>query len=112
MDDTNTPTNATAVKRERDESEENEQKPLVKKSKTLSTRECAICCNDVPTNQFSLLQHRAERHDRTACNKCWRKHIETEVKDKPWDTVACLQCLGVLEQDDVRRLADKATYKA
>lgn len=102
----------TTVKRERDDgTEDNEQKPLIKKSK-LATKECIICCEDVPTNQFLILPHKAERHPRTACKKCWRKHIETEAKDKPWDTVTCLQCLGVPGQGEIKDLADKSTYKA
>lgn len=83
-----------------------------KKTTPLRRRECTVCSEQVPSNQFPRMPHRgAGEHGRSVCFKCWEAHLGAEIAAKAWDRVACSQCDAVLDEAELRRLASSSDHR-
>lgn len=101
---------ATKRPAEPDGNDNNDSQPPQAKHIKMERRECSICGEHTALNQFPVHPHKGVKHRREACMDCWRSHTAAEVESKAWDAVACLQCAGVLSQEEIKTRASKATW--
>lgn len=88
--------------------------PPSRKKAAMSRKECSVCYDDVNKNRFPKLPHVQDDnnvHTSDVCFKCFKEHLEVEVKAKGSDAVSCPQCKKQLEESEVRKLASSFSYQ-
>lgn len=74
-------------------------------------KECTICYQDFPANQFPLLPHKqSHKHDQSVCSSCWHDYLSATIKSSRWDAVICAECDEKLRDLDIKKLALRETY--
>jgi len=92
--------------------EEEDELPVVSRKKPhRTTRECTICCENLPERHFPAYLHPGAAKDtHNVCSTCWRKHLEIQVGSQNWDKIDCPQSKENLNEADIKTLATKETY--
>jgi hypothetical protein len=76
-----------------------------------SMRDCVVCTDSHGPSGFP--SHRITRtcnHEPSTCRACVRTSISMEIKSNFSGQVHCPECRAVLEHNDVKTFADKATF--
>lgn len=84
------------------------------KKYVMSRKLCIICTENVAANQFPKLPHKqdgATEHSSDTCFKCFRQHLDNEIKFKGHDAVTCPQCTKPLDQSEIRKTAPSFSYQ-
>jgi hypothetical protein len=100
--------------RKRKAKEEDNDLDEVPAKKKMARKQCIVCADDVPKNQFPKFPHKQDaegKHSSDVCKKCCSEHLSHKVKNKDHEGVSCPQCSKLLEQSDVRNLASSRTYQ-
>lgn len=105
------PAPARSLKRKRTKNDAEESRGKRSKKRVMARKECIICCAEVTTIRFPKLHHvDAQQHTSDVCLGCWNQHLKSEVESKGFEGVGCPQCSYLLQEPEVRRLAQKSTY--
>lgn len=82
------------------------------RSTLLVRRECSICADEQPTTNFAVENLTSScTHEITACTTCITAHLETQIRDKPWDQITCIMCSAIVSFDSVRKFASADAFE-
>lgn len=73
-------------------------------------RECIICVEDLPLDDFPYWPALEHGHFGGVCRSCWRAHLDTQVQSKQTDQIRCPQCSLNLNESDIKAHASRETY--
>ncbi|KAK3372590.1 hypothetical protein B0H63DRAFT_551323 [Podospora didyma] len=90
------------------------EKPLMAQGSANEEKDCVICADSKPLNEFPLLcVSKNCNHSPDACLDCIQRQLRMAMEDKIWcaDVVTCSQCNASLEYNEVQLYADRATFE-
>lgn len=80
----------------------------------LETLECVVCSNHLPLTSFPIeIISVGCKHQPSTCLECLQRSIAYDHRNKVWDNIRCPEdgCFALLSFQDVRKYADRETFK-
>ncbi|RIA92139.1 hypothetical protein C1645_765838 [Glomus cerebriforme] len=77
---------------------------------SIGTKECTICCNDIPIADFTIFTTKCNHR---ICHACLLKHMNYLLNGKGKTNIECLtsDCHEIMEYEDIKRVADKDLFE-
>jgi hypothetical protein len=76
----------------------------------MSTKECPICCDDIPIANFTIT---ATKCNHSVCRTCLLRQMNHQLNRKGTTNIECLDgsCKNKMEYEDIKRVGDRDLFE-